>query len=659
MVWDTSAALAAIRWLALVVVAVATPVAAQTTLTEADNFSVHASADGRLVTDMLGGLWILPVTGGAAEPLTPGVAAVSHPRFSPDGNSVLFQARDHHRAQLHLLDVDSGASRRLGDVDYFNQHPAWHPDGDRIVFSSDRNDTGFDLREMDVATGLSWRLTYDDGDELEPAWSSDGRNLAFVHFDGERYSLVIRWFDGRRQVVTTSRDRLSAPAWRPSGGLLSFRREVATGTRIDMAILSNPVLVRPLVDGETFFDAPVSWLDRETLLYTADGRIRQRNLNAWSSSNVPFRITLGNDRPVVVRTPGARELPAQPTHTSTYVLRVSRVFDGLQPSYRNGVDIVIKSGAIQAIEPREERDGVIVIDMDGFTALPGFIDAYAKLPQTADESLGPVLLSLGVTTLVTRHPRLEQLNAIWSGQETPGPRLLPFTEADDADDAVLPWLVTVSGGIADASHRRKHVERWATLGVPTLAESWQAGVSSGAAMLLAGAAYGGKISGQSPTLTTTLVSGLADRGTPGLQSLLSIRQSAWLTLPDHVTRRFAGSPDIDATTTTLVLGSAPSDLPPGLATHAEYLALVANGVTVPEALKAGGVNAARTLGMGLTLGRVAPGSAADIVIVDGDPLNRVADLQNVVAVVRNGRFYSAIGLLERVPAPNPSNNLTD
>jgi len=33
--------------------------------------------------------------------------------------------------------------------------------------------------------------------------------------------------------------------------------------------------------------------------------------------------------------------------------------------------------------------------------------------------------------------------------------------------------------------------------------------------------------------------------------------------------------------------------------------------------------------------------------VDGDPLANVADLQKVVGVVRNGRFFSAIGLIER------------
>ncbi|MDH5305297.1 MAG: amidohydrolase family protein, partial [Gammaproteobacteria bacterium] len=66
-----------------------------------------------------------------------------------------------------------------------------------------------------------------------------------------------------------------------------------------------------------------------------------------------------------------------------------------------------------------------------------------------------------------------------------------------------------------------------------------------------------------------------------------------------------------------------------------------------QVLRAAGVNAASALGLGLQLGRLAPGSLADLVIVDGDPLQRPADLAKVVGVVRNGRFYSAIGLIER------------
>ena len=72
-----------------------------------------------------------------------------------------------------------------------------------------------------------------------------------------------------------------------------------------------------------------------------------------------------------------------------------------------------------------------------------------------------------------------------------------------------------------------------------------------------------------------------------------------------------------------------------------------------QALKAAGVNAANALGFGYRIGRIAPGSAADLVIVDGDPLANIGDALRIVGIVRNGRFFSVSGLLERAgTAPN-------
>ena len=51
------------------------------------------------------------------------------------------------------------------------------------------------------------------------------------------------------------------------------------------------------------------------------------------------------------------------------------------------------------------------------------------------------------------------------------------------------------------------------------------------------------------------------------------------------------------------------------------------------------------------LGRVATGAVADLVFVDGDPLTDINAALNVVAVVRNGRFFSVAGLIDRVVTP--------
>jgi imidazolonepropionase-like amidohydrolase len=104
---------------------------------------------------------------------------------------------------------------------------------------------------------------------------------------------------------------------------------------------------------------------------------------------------------------------------------------------------------------------------------------------------------------------------------------------------------------------------------------------------------------------------------------------------------------IDNGVTAVVLGSRPNGLPAGIALHAELRALVAARLRPEQALRAAGVNAAAALGVDPTLGRAATGAAADLVFVDGDPLDDISDALNVVAVVRNGRFFSVAGLIDR------------
>ena len=71
------------------------------------------------------------------------------------------------------------------------------------------------------------------------------------------------------------------------------------------------------------------------------------------------------------------------------------------------------------------------------------------------------------------------------------------------------------------------------------------------------------------------------------------------------------------------------------------------GLSPEQTLRAIGVNAAAAILADPFVGRIATGAAADLVFVDGDPLTSIGDALNVVAVVRNGRFYSVSGLFDR------------
>jgi imidazolonepropionase-like amidohydrolase len=150
----------------------------------------------------------------------------------------------------------------------------------------------------------------------------------------------------------------------------------------------------------------------------------------------------------------------------------------------------------------------------------------------------------------------------------------------------------------------------------------------------------------------TILSGLADARTRGLPQLLRSRQASLLRGYPTAMRRFTETPLLAERSPSIVLGSQLNGLPPGIALHAEFRALDEAGLNQEHVLRTAGINAARALGLGLQTGRIAVGSSADLVLVDGDPLANIQDTLNIVGVVRNGLFYSAIGLIERTMTKN-------
>lgn len=78
-------------------------------------------------------------------------------------------------------------------------------------------------------------------------------------------------------------------------------------------------------------------------------------------------------------------------------------------------------------------------------------------------------------------------------------------------------------------------------------------------------------------------------------------------------------------------------LVPGFALHDELALLVAAGLTPAEALRAATRDAARTLGLP-AVGTVARGQAADLLVLDADPLSDIRNTRRIHGVVVDGRW---------------------
>ena len=95
----------------------------------------------------------------------------------------------------------------------------------------------------------------------------------------------------------------------------------------------------------------------------------------------------------------------------------------------------------------------------------------------------------------------------------------------------------------------------------------------------------------------------------------------------------------------IVAGTDSPIFPYGMALIVELANYQAAGLSPAETLRTATSGAADAMGAGNDLGAIENGRLADLVIVDGDPLNDVSDLLNVTAVIKNGRHYALDELL--------------
>jgi hypothetical protein len=89
---------------------------------------------------------------------------------------------------------------------------------------------------------------------------------------------------------------------------------------------------------------------------------------------------------------------------------------------------------------------------------------------------------------------------------------------------------------------------------------------------------------------------------------------------------------------------AGTDSPNGINLHGELAAYVAAGMTPHQALRAATVTPAEALG--IEAGSVEPGKLADLVFVEGNPLEDISAAYRVKRVIANGRLFDLSALLE-------------
>ncbi len=96
-----------------------------------------------------------------------------------------------------------------------------------------------------------------------------------------------------------------------------------------------------------------------------------------------------------------------------------------------------------------------------------------------------------------------------------------------------------------------------------------------------------------------------------------------------------------------------TDMLAGLYLDHELELFVRAGISPADALRMDTLDAARAMKLDKKTGSIAPGKVADMFVVDGDPLARIADVRKVVSTLRGGVLYASTPLFESVGVAPP------
>src|SRR6185369_11009783 len=104
-------------------------------LHEGTMMAAALSPDGRtLAIDVLGTLWTLPESGGAAKKITDEFLDARQPAWAPDNQRLAFQAYRDGIWHIYVMNPDGTALKAVTSGPFDDREPSWSRDGARIAF---------------------------------------------------------------------------------------------------------------------------------------------------------------------------------------------------------------------------------------------------------------------------------------------------------------------------------------------------------------------------------------------------------------------------------------------------------------------------------------------------------------------------------------------
>ncbi len=663
--------------------------------------------DNAMVFSALGDMWLQqgyekPIN------ISNDIGHILDPTWSKNGDYLAYVAEHNGQMDIWVRQMKSGTDKQMTNDKNREYRLAWSPDGRSIAFLSTRSISNTwgraDLKILDVDFGSTNVIEERIFTPGRPQWSPDGKNLllAYVKPATSRFregmhgikqiniqSGKSKFLDLPHNIGLSTRDG-SGPVISPDGQKMAYISE----GEIRAVMINDAGEITKSIDNKCLDTAQMPrWGNNSTVLYYLSGK-SFKSCDIGSGKKINHKIDLSWRR--------ARAFN-KTIHVGKFFDGLANQYK------ENVDIFIAENRILKIKPHGQDKVIGTLIDYSDKTIIPGIMAAHSHQSELMGERLGRNWLAYGVTSVRDpgSNPYKSLMRKeTWDSGKSMGPRMFhggwltggariyygqsynalnekalrhELQRARELDYDLLKSYVRLPDEYQQILVKEGH-----NLGIPITSHEISPAVQNGMdAVEHMGATsrrgYSPKYSSLSKsyndvmeiisksglmiTPTATLMSGFDVYNARYPQYMDQMRSKIFLDqkqrdgLKTQLENSWArdeaeNNPSVLQSIKTLhdmganiTAGTDSPFIPYGIAELFEIVMFVDAGLTPYDALRAGTVNVAKLIGVQKDLGTLEVGKLADLVVIDGDPLNKITDIFNVVATMKDGFLYKQEDLI--------------
>jgi len=286
--------------------------------------NLDVSPDGKdIVFDILGDIYIMPISGGTAKLLSGGAAFDVQPRFSPNGRYISYTSDKSGGDNIWIMNRDGSGKRQISKENFrLLNNATWMPNSEYIVarkhFTGTRSLGAGEMWMYNINGGDGVQLTKRKNDQQDSGEPNVSPNGKFLYYSEDvtpgptfEYSkdpngtiYAIKQLDltsGKTADLIRQQGGAARPQISPDGKLMAFVKRVRLKSVLYIQNLQTGE-ESPIFD-DLSKDQQETWAifgvypnfawtpDSRSLVFYAKGKIKKVDLASLSVAEIPFQVT--------------------------------------------------------------------------------------------------------------------------------------------------------------------------------------------------------------------------------------------------------------------------------------------------------------------------------------------------------------------------------